>query len=85
MSLVPELNLGEGHGRMEGAKVPKVYTFTTKLAKHSVKPRETTVIGGGGKCPLPIGSATVRRRQHTYVLRRLNAYFRWIISSVLDI
>jgi len=40
----PWLNFG---GSMEGAKVQRVHTSATKLAKHSVKQRETKAIGGG--------------------------------------
>jgi len=45
--VVPGLNFGGG---MEGAKVQKVHTFATKLAKHSVKRWETT----GGNAPFAI-------------------------------
>jgi len=71
----PRLNFGG----MEWAKLQKGHTFVTKLAKYSAKQREITAIGEGQMHPLPPPSpvnATVRRRQHTYVLRRLNAYFR---------
>jgi len=51
----PGLNFGKGMGRVKVQKVPK-------LAKHSVKQRETIFDcgGGGGKCPLcpPPGFAT---------------------------
>jgi len=36
---------------MKGAKVQKVHTFATELAKHSVNQKETTVIGGRGQMP----------------------------------
>jgi len=40
----PGLNFG-------GGTSTKVQKFATKLVKHSVEQRKTTVIGGGGKCP----------------------------------
>jgi len=45
----PELNFGRGIGR-RGAKVQKV----PKLAKHSVKQRKTTEIGGGANAPFAL-------------------------------
>jgi len=41
-------------GDMDGAKVQKVHTFATKLAKYSVKQRETTVIGRNVPFALPL-------------------------------
>jgi len=63
----PGLNFGGGMKRL-GIKS----TFATKLAKHSVKQRETTVIGGGtnSRFALPSESGSVVER----VMVRNNEY-----------
>jgi len=50
-----------------------------ELTKHSVKQRETTVIGGGGKENMPSGSAT----ELSISSNRFEDYHRWAISPYM--